>query len=131
MTTRKRATTGGLQLILSTSDIERLQSFYRELFGAKEYTRVPDNRRPFFVGLRVGRGVVVLVANKRGAAVKPGRAVLAIFVESVDDLLPRVGRAGGKVSGRAKEHAVGPPRRAHHGSGRQPDQSHAATLSRR
>jgi predicted enzyme related to lactoylglutathione lyase len=64
---------------------------------------VPGKRGPFFVGLRVGAGDLVLVVKRPGASATPGRAVLAVFVDSVDDVLSRVEPAGGKVSGKAKD----------------------------
>ena len=100
-----------IQPILCTHDIEELSSFYAELFGAEEEMRVPGKNGPFFVTLRFGDAGVSLVGPKGGAETAPGRVVMAVFVENVDDLLPRVKPAGGKVSGKAKDmpwgHRVG------------------------
>jgi predicted enzyme related to lactoylglutathione lyase len=97
----------GAQFSLCTNDIERLKAFYAELLGAEELTRVPGEAGPFYVMLGLGPASLGLslglVADERGANAEPGRAVLAVFVESVDDLLPRVEPAGGKVLGPAKD----------------------------
>jgi len=92
-----------IQPILSTNDIARLSSFYSELFGVEEHTLMPGKSGPFFVTLRLGGAELGLVDNKRGADVAPGRVVVAVFVDDVDDLLSRVEPAGGKVRGEAKD----------------------------
>ncbi|MGH3487745.1 MAG: glyoxalase superfamily protein [Actinopolymorphaceae bacterium] len=92
-----------IQPILCTHDIERLSSFYSDLFGAEEEMRVPGKKGPFFVALRLGDSGLSLVTPKPGADAAPGRVVMAVFVQNVDDLLPRVEPAGGKVRGKAKD----------------------------
>ena len=92
-----------IQPILNTNDIERLSSFYTKLFGAEEHMRVPGRKGPFFVTLRLGEASLGLVAHKRGADAPVGRVAVAVFVESVDDLLPRVEPAGGTVAGPAND----------------------------
>ena len=92
-----------VQPILNTNDVERLSSFYAMLFGAEEHLRVPGRNGPFFVTLRLGKATLSLVAHKEGADAPPGRVGVAVFVENVDDLLPQVKPAGGKVHGRAKD----------------------------
>jgi predicted enzyme related to lactoylglutathione lyase len=92
-----------VQPILNTNDIEGLSSFYAQLFGAEEDMRVPGRKGPFFVTLRFGDASLGLVAHKRGADAPAGRVAVAVFVENVDDLLPRVEPAGGKVHGPAKD----------------------------
>jgi predicted enzyme related to lactoylglutathione lyase len=92
-----------IQPILCTNDIERLSSFYAQLFGAEEHMRVPGNKGPFFVTLRLGDAGLGLVASERGAKAAPGRIIVDVFVENVDDLLPRVEPAGGKVLGPAND----------------------------
>jgi hypothetical protein len=47
----KQSSKYAIQPILDTNDIERLSSFYAELFGAEEYLRVPGRKGPFFVML--------------------------------------------------------------------------------
>lgn len=91
-----------IQPILSTDDVERLSSFYAELFGAEEELRVPGRKGPFFVTLRFGAASLTLVDHKQGAKAEPGQVVVAVFVPNVDDLLPRVKPAGGRVHGKAK-----------------------------
>jgi predicted enzyme related to lactoylglutathione lyase len=92
-----------IQPILNTNDIERLSSFYTKLFGAEEDMRVPGKKGPFFVTLRFGDASLGLVAHKRGADAPAGRVAVAVFVDNVDDLLPRVKPAGGKVHGTAND----------------------------
>jgi predicted enzyme related to lactoylglutathione lyase len=92
-----------IQPILRTNEVERLSSFYANLFGAEEDMRVPGSKGPFFVTLRLGDASLVVVAGKPGADAGPGRITVALFVENVDDLLPRVKPAGGKVRGKAKD----------------------------
>lgn len=97
------ATVTGTQHILCTNDIERVKSFYAELLGAEEYLRVPGDDGPFYVMLRLGPAELGLVAEAGGAAAEPDRAALAVYVDAVDDLLPRVEPAGGKVLGPAND----------------------------
>jgi predicted enzyme related to lactoylglutathione lyase len=92
-----------IQPILCTHDIERLSSFYATLFGAEEQMRVPGDEGPFFVMLRLGDAGLGLVAYERGAEAAPGRIVVAVFVENVDELLPRVEPAGGTLLGPAND----------------------------
>lgn len=92
-----------IQPILPTHNIERLNSFYTELFGAEEESRVPGRKGPFYVTLRLGAAGLGLVTPKPGADDAAGRSVVTVFVEDVDDLLPRVKPAGGKVHGKAKD----------------------------
>lgn len=90
------------QANLTTKNIDRLKSFYGELFGAEEYMSVPGRGGPFYVGLRVGALDLGIVKPKPGAHAPPGRVILAVFVESIDELLPHVEPAGGTVLGPAK-----------------------------
>ncbi len=89
--------------VLCTGDIERLSSFYAELFGAEEEMRVPGRKGPFFVTLRVGGAGLGLVDGKQGAKAAPGRVIVDVLVKNVDELLPRVEPAGGKVRGPAND----------------------------
>jgi predicted enzyme related to lactoylglutathione lyase len=100
---RDQSSEFAIQPILSTADVERLRSFYVELFGAEEEMRVPGRTGPFFVTLRLGDAGLGLVDNKRGAKAAPGRVSVAVFVKNVDDLLPRVEPAGGNVLGPAND----------------------------
>lgn len=92
-----------VQPILCTYDIERLRSFYAELFGAVEDMSVPGKDGPFFVTLRFGGASLGLVDYEKGAKVAPGRVTVAVFVPNVDELVPKVERAGGTVLGPAKD----------------------------
>lgn len=96
-----------IQPVLSTNDIERLSTFYTELFGAEEVMRVPGKKAPFLVTLRFGGASLGLVEYKQGAKAAPGRVTVDVFVQNVDDLLPRVEPAGGTVRGPAKNMAWG------------------------
>ena len=93
-----------IQPILCTHDIERLSSFYSELFGAEEEMRVPGKKGPFFVTLRLGAAGLSLVdaqaGSRRGARAGSSWPCSS---QNVDDLLPRVKPAGGKVHGKAKD----------------------------
>ncbi|MED7928143.1 VOC family protein [Nonomuraea sp. LP-02] len=92
-----------IQPILCTADLERSRSFYVELFGAEERMSVPGDDGPFSVDLRIGGAGLGLVAYGPGAEVPPGRVIVAVFVPDVDELLPRVEPAGGKVGGPAND----------------------------
>lgn len=92
-----------VQAILCTNDRRRLQSFYSELFGAEEVSRVPEKGRVFSVSLRLGDSELGIVVYRKGAAIAPARIILAVFVENVDELLPRVEPAGGRVLGPAND----------------------------
>ena len=98
-----RSSDFAIQPIVSTPDIERLSAFYTELFGAEEVMRVPGSKGPFFVTLQFGSAGLSLVKPKRGAKTDPGRVIMAVFVKDVDDVLPRVEPAGGKVLGPSKD----------------------------
>ncbi|MFG1947455.1 VOC family protein [Nonomuraea sp. NPDC048826] len=87
-----------VQPVLSTADVERLKSFYVELFGAEEHLRVPGRTGPFMIELRLGRAGLALVDHKA-----EGPSAVNVFVADVDALLPRVEPAGGKVLGPAKD----------------------------
>jgi predicted enzyme related to lactoylglutathione lyase len=91
-----------VQPILPTHDVERLSAFYTELFDATEDLRVPGKKGPFFVTLRFGDASLAVVTSKPGSG-GPSSQVFAVFVENVDDLLPKVKAAGGKVHGKAKD----------------------------
>jgi len=92
-----------IQPSFCTADIQRLSAFYIELFGAEEELRVPGRKGPFIVSLRFGGASLGLVDYKRGANAVPGRVSVNVFVPNVDELLPRVEPAGGKLGGPAKD----------------------------
>ncbi|TJZ49546.1 extradiol dioxygenase [Streptomyces piniterrae] len=93
------AAPAAVQPVIVTPDLERLQRFYTELLGAEETTRVPEEGSVFFVGLRIGNGELVLVADENVETGSPVRILLNIAVQDVDGLLERVAPLGGKVSG--------------------------------
>ena len=92
-----------IQPILCTHDIDGFSTLYADLFAAEEEMRVPGKKGPFFVTLRLGGAGLGVVDYKRGAKAAPGRVIVAVFVKNVDDLLPRVEPAGGKVLGPAND----------------------------
>ncbi|MFG1618175.1 glyoxalase superfamily protein [Nonomuraea wenchangensis] len=98
-----QSSTYAIQPIFCTADIERSRSFYVEVFGAEERMRVPGDDGPFSVELRIGDAGLGLVAYGPGVEVPPGRVIVAVFVPDVDELLPRVEAAGGKVRGPAND----------------------------
>jgi predicted enzyme related to lactoylglutathione lyase len=88
-----------IQPIIATADLDRLLGFYTSVLGAVESTRVPDEGPTFFVGLTVGEADLGLVVNAEVDTGARQRIVLSVGVDSVDDLLPRVEPAGGRVLG--------------------------------
>ncbi|MER6842585.1 VOC family protein [Streptomyces platensis] len=96
-------TPAAVQPIIVTPDLDRLQAFYRELVGAEEFTRVPEDGPVFFVGLRVGGSELGIVADRSVETGSPTRILLSIAVQDVDALLDRVGPLGGTVRGPAND----------------------------
>ncbi|MFE1776075.1 VOC family protein [Streptomyces sp. NPDC059008] len=92
-----------IQPVIVTPDAERLQSFYCELLGAEEFTRVPEEGPVFFVGLRLGGSELGIVADKDVETGTPTRILLSFAVEDVDHLLDRVAPLGGTVRGPAND----------------------------
>ncbi len=89
-----------IQPILITADVERLLAFYRDLLGAHETRRVPDDGPVFFVGLRVDDAELGVVAEKAADPTTAApRVLLSIDVPDVDGLLDRVTELGGTVLG--------------------------------
>ncbi|MGW8973221.1 VOC family protein [Streptomyces platensis] len=96
-------TPAAVQPIIVTPDLDRLQAFYRELVGAQEFTRVPEEGPAFFVGLRVGGSELGIVTDQSVETGTPTRILLSIAVQDVDALLGRVGPLGGTVRGPATD----------------------------
>ncbi|QIY58212.1 extradiol dioxygenase [Streptomyces sp. RPA4-5] len=92
-----------VQPIIVTPDLDRLQAFYRELVGAEEFARVPEEGPAFFVGLRVGGSELGIVTDQNVETGTPTRILLSIGVQDVDALLDRVGPLGGTVRGQAND----------------------------
>jgi predicted enzyme related to lactoylglutathione lyase len=86
-----------VQPILLTTDLERLQRFYTELFGATEAARVPDVGPTLYVGLHIGDTVLGLVSSKEAEEGTGQRIFLSVDVENVDSLLEDVESAGGTL----------------------------------
>ncbi|MBM4792793.1 VOC family protein [Streptomyces sioyaensis] len=89
--------------MIVTPDLDRLRDFYRELAGAEEFTRVPEEGPAFFVGLRIRGSELGLVADPNVATGTPTRILLSIAVADVDALLDRVEPLGGTVRGPAND----------------------------
>ncbi|WP_196776846.1 VOC family protein [Haloechinothrix halophila] len=92
-----------IQPVLCSNDVPRLRAFYSDLFGAEQTFRMPDEGDAFFIGLRVGSSDLGIVADEQGAAAQPGRIIVTVFVDNVDDLLPKVEAAGGTLIGPAND----------------------------
>ncbi|MER7077149.1 hypothetical protein SAMN02982929_06623 [Saccharopolyspora kobensis] len=88
-----------IEPIIITSDIDRLQGFYRAVFGAEESSRVPAEGTVFFLGLQVRGAGLGLVQDDAAEPGEPGRVLLNFFVDDVDEVLARVAPAGGEVLG--------------------------------
>jgi predicted enzyme related to lactoylglutathione lyase len=88
-----------VQPIIVTPELERLISFYTDLFDAKETFRVPEAGPTFFVGLQIGESELGLVSDPAAQLNAPQRMLLSVEVEDVDRLLPRVTQLGGRVLG--------------------------------
>ncbi|MGP8298029.1 VOC family protein [Streptomyces inhibens] len=97
------AAPAAIQPVIVTPDIDRLQAFYRDLLGAEEFTRVPEEGPVFFLGLRLGDSELGIVADKGVETGTPTRILLSIVVKDVDRLLDRVAPLGGKVLGPAND----------------------------
>lgn len=93
--------------ILSTPDVERLRTFYTQLFAASETTRVPDDGPIFYLGLRIGGSEIGIVArddaNTGSARATGQRMLLSIDVAEVDSSLERVESLGGHALGPAND----------------------------
>ncbi|MEV6564519.1 VOC family protein [Streptomyces kronopolitis] len=92
-----------VQPVIVTPDLDRLRDFYRELAGAEEFTRVPEEGPAFFVGLRIREAELGLVADRSVETGTPTRILLSLAVDDVDALLERVERLGGTVLGPADD----------------------------
>lgn len=92
-----------VQPIIVTPDLDRLQSFYTNLLGARETSRVPEEGPTFFVGLRVGNGDLGIVADENAETGSPTRILVSITVKDVGALLERVVPLGGKVLGQPND----------------------------
>lgn len=87
-----------IQLFTMTPDLKRLRAFYESLFDAREVQRHPERGEVFFVNLRIGSSALGLVAQDADLTA-PQRTAIAVMVEDVDSLLPRVEELGGEVLG--------------------------------
>ncbi|MER5390077.1 VOC family protein [Saccharopolyspora sp. NPDC002686] len=92
-----------IQPIVITPDLDRLQSFYQELLGAREIVRMPEDGPTFFIDLDIDGDRLGLVNNGDVEVGEPGRVLLSFSVDDVDELLERVEPAGGQVMGPAND----------------------------
>ncbi|MEU7644968.1 VOC family protein [Streptomyces huasconensis] len=88
-----------VQPILVTPDVDRLHAFYRDLLGAEAVERYPEDGAVFFVELRIGDAGLGIVANTEVETGTPGRVLLSVAVDAVDDVLRRVEPLGGTAPG--------------------------------
>ena len=88
-----------VQPIINTPQLDRLLTFYTELLGAKETTRVPEDGPVFYLGLQIGDSELGLVADPAADLSVPQRVLLSVEVDDVDELVPRVARLGGRLLG--------------------------------
>ncbi len=83
--------------IIVTPNLDRLSTFYRELFSATETTRVPEDGPIFYLGLKVGDSDLGLVSDEGAELSTRQRILLSVQVDNVDSLLDRVRTLGGRV----------------------------------
>ncbi|QIJ65842.1 VOC family protein [Streptomyces sp. JB150] len=88
-----------IQPVILTARHDVLLAFYRELLGAEEIFRVPEEGPVFYLGLRIGDTDLGLVAKPDVATGAAPRILLSIAVDDVDRTLGRVEALGGSVSG--------------------------------
>ncbi|MFI6451775.1 VOC family protein [Streptosporangium amethystogenes] len=88
-----------VQPIITTPDLDRLQTFYERLLGAVEASRFPGDGPTFFVNLKLGDSELGLVNEAATDLSAPQRILLSVQVDDVDGLLEQVGAAGGRVLG--------------------------------
>jgi len=85
--------------IIVTNDLDRLLAFYRELLGAVEVMRFPEDGPVFYVGLTLGDSELGISSDASISPGDPGRMLLSIEVPDVDALLPKAEGLGGTVTG--------------------------------
>ncbi|WP_393053105.1 VOC family protein [Streptomyces sp. LN549] len=88
-----------IQPVILTANQEVLLGFYKELFGAEEIFRVPEEGPTFYLGLRIGDTDLGLVAKENPGTGAAPRILLSIGVDDVDETLARVEALGGSVGG--------------------------------
>ncbi|MFF0431192.1 VOC family protein [Streptomyces sp. NPDC004327] len=88
-----------IQPVILTADLDVLLGFYKELFGAEEVFRVPEEGPAFYLGLRIGDSDLGLVAKADPGTGAAPRILLSIGVGDVDETLGRVTALGGSVGG--------------------------------
>ena len=91
-----------IQPIIVTPNLESVQAFYEQVFGATEVSRYPEQGTVFYKTLKIGDGELGLVAESADLSVPP-RIALSIGVPDVDAVLPVVEAAGGRVRGSSND----------------------------
>lgn len=91
-----------IQPIIITPNIERVQAFYQQVFGAKLGRRHPETGAVFYQALVIDGDELGLVAEQADISAAP-RIALSIDVTDVNALLPRIEDAGGRVRGPAND----------------------------
>lgn len=88
--------------MLSTEDLDRAVSFYRDLLGGVETYRFPQDGAPVFVVIRLGEsdlglGAITGAAPLHGQALRPAqghRMELCVYVDHVDAIIKTLRAAG-------------------------------------
>src|SRR3954452_1945541 len=89
--------------IIVTNDLERLLAFYRELLGAEEGLRFPDDGSVFYVGLTLGDSELGISSDASIVPGDPGRMLLSLEVPHGDALLSKVEGLGCTLTGRPND----------------------------
>lgn len=82
--------------IVSSPDLGRALRFYRDLLGAEEEYRFPDEGEPVYVGLSLG-GAHIGVSQDDEAATGAGRIALWVYVDDCDATVEELRAAGAGV----------------------------------
>ncbi|WP_434445102.1 VOC family protein [Lentzea sp. E54] len=87
-----------IQPIIVTPNLEAVQAFYEQVFGATEVFRHPAEGPVFYQALKIDDSELGLVAQDTDLSAAP-RVLLSIGVADVDAVLTLVEPAGGRVRG--------------------------------
>ncbi|AUG75659.1 extradiol dioxygenase [Kitasatospora sp. MMS16-BH015] len=88
-----------VQPVILTARLDTLLAFYRELLGATETFRIPEEGPAFYRGLRIGDTDLGLVAREDLGPGAAPRILLSIAVEDLTATLARVEPLGGTIDG--------------------------------
>ena len=85
--------------IISTPDLPRALAFYRDLLGAEEEYRFPEDGAPAYVGLLIGGAHLGLGQDDDATAGAGGqRFALWVYVEDCDATVERLRGGGATVT---------------------------------